>query len=66
MVAEAECAGVDERRAVADAVARSVVRSGGFRPARVDVVPRGTIPRTLNGKIRHVALRDALVAGQLS
>lgn len=37
----------------------------GFRPGRVYLVAKNTIPFTYNGKIRHVELRDAYLSGEL-
>lgn len=37
----------------------------GFRPARVYLVGKNTIPFTYNGKIRHVELRQAYLDGEL-
>jgi fatty-acyl-CoA synthase len=49
---------------VAD-VSREVAAACGFAPGRVTVLPRGGIPITANGKIRHGRLRDALLEGAL-
>jgi acyl-coenzyme A synthetase/AMP-(fatty) acid ligase len=48
---------------VAAEVSRSIVATVGFGPTRVVVVPPATIPRTANGKLRHVRLRELLVDG---
>ena len=37
----------------------------GFRPARVYLVKPRTIPRTYNGKIKHVQLRQSYIDGSL-
>ena len=41
-------------------VQRHVSKAAGFAPGRVVVLPRRTIPRTENGKIRHGKLREML------
>jgi fatty-acyl-CoA synthase len=35
----------------------------GVRPARVLVVPAGTIPKTPSGKLKRAAAREMLVSG---
>jgi acyl-coenzyme A synthetase/AMP-(fatty) acid ligase len=55
-VVEVEKDAVSVERLVAAAVERSI----GAVPDRVLVRPRGSIPRTSNGKIRHAILRDQL------
>jgi fatty-acyl-CoA synthase len=65
VVAETDAAGAVGEHEVVSAVAREVTAGVGFGPGRVLVVPRGTVPRTYNGKIRHDRLRDALAAGEL-
>ncbi len=42
------------------AVSREVVAALGFAPGRIRVLPRRSIPRTENGKIRHSALQALL------
>ena len=42
-------------------VTRAVTASAGFAPGRVVVAPPRTIPRTMNGKVRHADLRELLV-----
>ncbi|HEY1521561.1 MAG TPA: AMP-binding protein [Solirubrobacteraceae bacterium] len=37
-----------------------VTKGAGFAPGRIVVLPRRTIPRTENGKIRHARLRELL------
>jgi acyl-CoA synthetase (AMP-forming)/AMP-acid ligase II len=41
-------------------VMRRVTKAAGFAPGRIVVLPRRTIPRTENGKIRHGELRELL------
>jgi fatty-acyl-CoA synthase len=43
-------------------VSDAIVASVGFAPGRVSVLPRRTIPRTENGKIRYGRLREMLEA----
>jgi acyl-CoA synthetase (AMP-forming)/AMP-acid ligase II len=50
---------------VSGAVARAIGRQAGFTPQRVSVVPPSTIPRTLNGKVRYLALRKAVSEGRI-
>ena len=56
-------AGSREADAVAGAVSQAVAAAVGFAPARVAVVPRRTIPRTENGKVRHARLRELVMEG---
>jgi fatty-acyl-CoA synthase len=51
--------------ALAAGVSREVAGACGFAPGRVMILPRGGIPITANGKIRHVRLRDVLLEGAL-
>jgi acyl-coenzyme A synthetase/AMP-(fatty) acid ligase len=37
----------------------------GIRPARVILIRTRTIPKTYNGKVQHVKLRDAYLEGTL-
>ena len=48
----------DER--IAAEVSREIAARVGFAPGRVSVLPRRTIPRTENGKVRHGELRALL------
>lgn len=48
---------------IAAEVSREVVGALGFAPGRTRILPRGSIPRTENGKIRHARLR-ALLEGE--
>jgi acyl-CoA synthetase (AMP-forming)/AMP-acid ligase II len=48
---------------IAAAVSKEIVVSVGFAPGHVSVLPRRTIPRTENGKIRYGRLRQMLEAG---
>jgi fatty-acyl-CoA synthase len=50
---------------VARTAGRAVKEALGFGPSRVVVGGRGVVPLTENGKIRHVALREAYEAGAL-
>lgn len=55
----------DDRLAEAEvsrAVSREIQGSVGFAPERVAVLPRRTMPRTENGKLRHGQLREMLEA----
>jgi fatty-acyl-CoA synthase len=56
----------DETSALATNVAQAIRRAVGFVPERVLIVRPRAIPRTANGKIRHGALRDALIEGSLN
>jgi fatty-acyl-CoA synthase len=47
------------------AVSAAVEEALGFAPDGVLVLAPRTIPRTPNGKVRHAALRDAILAGDL-
>jgi fatty-acyl-CoA synthase len=47
---------------IASSVSRQIVAALGFSPGRITVLPRRTIPRTENGKIRHGQLRALLEA----
>lgn len=47
---------------IASRVSEAVERAIGFAPDRVIVQPPRTIPRTMNGKIRHAELRTQLMA----
>jgi acyl-CoA synthetase (AMP-forming)/AMP-acid ligase II len=60
---EHDAAGSPDESAVARVVSRRVMTSVGFAPERVAVLPRRSIPRTENGKIRHGRLRELLEAG---
>jgi acyl-CoA synthetase (AMP-forming)/AMP-acid ligase II len=48
------------------AVVGAVHRRLGFRPSRVYLVGRGTLPRTPNGKVRHRELREAHLRSELA
>jgi acyl-CoA synthetase (AMP-forming)/AMP-acid ligase II len=48
---------------IAADVSSEVVGALGFAPGRICILPRGSIPRTENGKIRHARLR-ALVENE--
>jgi acyl-CoA synthetase (AMP-forming)/AMP-acid ligase II len=61
LVVEAEV----EAEPLALAVSQAVRKMIGFAPQRVLVVKPRTIPRTYNGKLRHDALRTALLEGTL-
>lgn len=65
LVVEADASDAGTTGDVAAEVTRRVVESAGFAPGRVAVVPRGTIRRTVNGKIRHGTLLAALAEGSL-
>jgi acyl-CoA synthetase (AMP-forming)/AMP-acid ligase II len=52
-----------DAEALAGAVSRAIAASAGFAPGRVVVAAPQTIPRTLNGKIRHDRLRDQVREG---
>jgi hypothetical protein len=51
-------------------MARQVVESFhrrlGVRPGRVVLLAPRSIPRTANGKLRHAALREAWLGGELA
>ncbi|HYO78999.1 MAG TPA: hypothetical protein VE010_21225, partial [Thermoanaerobaculia bacterium] len=51
---------------LAHEVSSSIQRILGFAPDRVVVLAPRSIPRTYNGKLRHDALRQALVSGDLA
>ena len=53
-------------REVEAAVSRAIVSAVGFAPERVCIVPRGWIPRTENGKVRHMRLRSVLARAQVA
>jgi fatty-acyl-CoA synthase len=59
-------AGSAEAEAVAAAVSATVRAVLGFAPAQVAVVPRRTIPRTDNGKVRHARLRELFIGGVIA
>jgi acyl-CoA synthetase (AMP-forming)/AMP-acid ligase II len=42
-----------------------VYRQLGFRPGRVFIVEKGTIPYTANGKLQHALLKERFLAGEL-
>jgi acyl-CoA synthetase (AMP-forming)/AMP-acid ligase II len=63
VVVEADVSEARPRDEIAAEVSRKIVASVGFAPGCVSVVPRRTIPRTENGKIRHERLRGALIEG---
>src|SRR5205085_7793529 len=63
VVAEADLEGPDEEQGVLTAISREVANAVGFAPGRVVIVPRGSVPRTHNGKVRHARLREALLEG---
>jgi acyl-CoA synthetase (AMP-forming)/AMP-acid ligase II len=65
VVIEAEGSPARPCEAVAAAVSQAIVATSGFAPGRVLVVPRRTIPRTENGKVRHARLRELLLAGAI-
>lgn len=50
---------------VAEASARAVRAATGLQPDRVEVVPRGTLPRTSSGKIRRREAMQRWRAGEL-
>ncbi len=54
-----------EAEPLALAVAQAIRRTIGFAPQRVLVVKPRTILRTYNGKLRHDALRTAIMEGSL-
>ncbi|MFF0728296.1 fatty acyl-AMP ligase [Streptomyces sp. NPDC004134] len=65
---------VVESKSHADAEAVAQIREGviqavsaetGLRPDRVEVVPRGTLPKTPSGKLQRRHVVDALVSGTL-
>lgn len=66
IVVVVESDGSRDEAALPAAVSREIAAALGFAPGRVDVVPRRAIPRTVNGKIQHAALRDLLEAGPLA
>jgi len=55
----------EEASGLGTSVAQAVRGTVGFIPERVLIVRPRAIPRTANGKIRHGALRDAIIAGTL-
>lgn len=65
VVVEAEPAHARPAGGMAAAVAAAVEQAIGFAPDSVLVAAPRTIPRTRNGKIRHQALQDLLVQGEL-
>jgi fatty-acyl-CoA synthase len=56
----------DVHEEIVASVMRRVSEAAGFAPGRVVVLPRRTIPRTENGKVRHGKLREMLEQGQAS
>ena len=46
-------------------VTEAIMASRGLTPNDVVIVPRGTLPRTPNGKLRHEELKRMYVAGSL-
>lgn len=68
LVVEARPEAVSEpaaRATLRAAIAAAVTASVGFAPGRVVFAPPRGIPLTANGKIRHAALRERLLAGDL-
>jgi acyl-CoA synthetase (AMP-forming)/AMP-acid ligase II len=65
IVVAIEIANDEERDRVVAEVSAAIHAALGFVPDRVVVLPRNAIPRTYNGKLRHDALRAALMEGQL-
>jgi fatty-acyl-CoA synthase len=57
---EADLDGTRSAEEIQVGVSRAIVAAVGFAPARVVVLPRRSIPRTENGKIRHAELRRLL------
>ncbi|HEX7829772.1 MAG TPA: AMP-binding protein [Thermoanaerobaculia bacterium] len=60
---------IDEKedvQRIAREVAESVRATLGFAPERVLAMKRNSLPRTYNGKLRHDALRTALLNGTLA
>jgi fatty-acyl-CoA synthase len=55
----------DDATRIAAETAESIRDALGFAPERVIVLPKGAIPRTYNGKLRHDALRKGLIDGTL-
>ncbi len=55
----------DAPAGLARAVAEEIRRALGLLPGEVLVVTPGTLPRTENGKLRHLELRRRLAAGEL-
>ena len=51
---------VDSDRGTCSAIRSSAVREVGIGPVRVVLVERGWLPRTVTGKVRRRAVRDAL------
>jgi acyl-CoA synthetase (AMP-forming)/AMP-acid ligase II len=60
---EAESSEDRSAERIAADVSREIVSALGFAPGRVTILPRRTIPRTENGKIRHGRLRTLLELG---
>lgn len=54
-----------ERQRVLQEVVEAISRARGLTPNVVNVVPRGTIPRTPNGKLRHEELKRIFLEGKL-
>ncbi|MFJ4683024.1 AMP-binding protein [Streptomyces sp. NPDC088789] len=50
---------------IREAVIAAVSAETGLRPARVEVVPRGALPKTPSGKLQRRQVVDALVKGTL-
>jgi acyl-CoA synthetase (AMP-forming)/AMP-acid ligase II len=57
---EADISATRSAEQIAADVSREIVGALGFAPDRVSVLPRRSIPRTENGKIRHAKLRTLL------
>lgn len=66
VVVEAEPAYARSAGGLAAAVATAVEQAVGFAPDSVLVAAPRAIPRTRNGKIRHQALQDLLMQGELA
>ena len=63
LVVETDDPAVHPADGVAAAVSEAILATTGFAPARVLVVPKRTIPRTENGKIRHNHVRELVLDG---
>ncbi len=55
----------EEYHEIGVALVESIHAQLGFRPGRLLLVSPGTIPRTPNGKLQHMRLREMYLAGEI-
>jgi 1-acyl-sn-glycerol-3-phosphate acyltransferase len=66
IVAESREEGREKRAAVVAAINEEVSRGLGLPPDRVELIPRGSIPKTSSGKLRREETKQLYLAGTLA